>query len=95
MTRTERRQSKTRGNGRTAGYREPGRIWEGGKGRRGGELEPPSDGNNSTLNLKGQSLGITQTAVRGMDQQKKPPHNGQAGDPGGQTYTHTHTHTSV
>ena len=74
------------------GTENPGESGRGGKGRRRGEPEPPSDGKNSTLNLKGQSLGITQTAVRGMDQQKKLPHNGQAGNPGGQTYTHTHTH---
>ena len=68
MTQTERRQRKKRGNGQTAGDRESGRIWEGGKGRRGGGPEPPSDGNNSTLNFKGKSLGISQAAVRGMEQ---------------------------
>ena len=35
--------------------------------RRGGGPEPPSDGNNSTLNVKGQSLGISQAAVQGME----------------------------
>ena len=34
----------------------------------GGGPEPPSYGNNSTLNLKGQSLGIKQADVRGMEQ---------------------------
>ena len=31
MTQTERRQRQPRGNGKTAGDRESGRIWEGGK----------------------------------------------------------------
>ena len=58
MTRTERKQRIQRGNGRTAGDREPRRIREGekkGKGRRerdGGVPEPPSDGKDSTLNLR-------------------------------------------
>ena len=71
MTRTERRQRIQRGNGRTAGDREPGRIREGGKRgkreereRRGGP-EPPSDGKDSKLNFKGQSLGTDQANVQG------------------------------
>ena len=76
MTWTERRQRKPRGNRHTAGDRESGRIWEGGKGRRDGGPEAPSDGNNSTLNIKGQSLGISQADVRGIG--TKPPYNGSA-----------------
>ena len=58
------------GNKRTSGDREPGIIWEGGKGEKGGEREtggpePPSDGKDSKLNFKGQSLGIDQADVRG------------------------------
>ena len=67
MTRTERRQRKRkRGNGLTAGYKEPGRIWEGGEKGGDGGPEPPSDGKSSKLNFKGQSLEISQAAVRGM-----------------------------
>ena len=88
MTRTERRQRKKRGNGQTAGDRESERIWEGGrKGRRGGRPEPPSDGKNITLNFKGQSLGISQAAVRGMEQHH--PIMDKLGDPGGWTYRQT------
>ena len=71
MIRTERKQRIQRGNGRTAGDREPGRIGEGGKGkreereRRGGP-EPLSDGKDSTLNIKGKSLGIDQAYVWGI-----------------------------
>ena len=60
-----------RGNGRTAGDKELGRIREGGKrekGRRerdGGGPEPPSDGKDSKLNFKGQSLRTAQADVRG------------------------------
>ena len=80
MTRTERKQRIQRGNGRTAGDREPGRIREGGgrgKGRRerdGGGPEPPLDSKDSTLNIKGKSLGISQADVRGIG--KKTPYNG-------------------
>ena len=84
MTRTERRQRKTRGNGQTAGDRESGRIWEGGKGRRREGPEPPSDGNNSTLNFKEKSLGINQAAVWGMEQHH--PIIYKLGDLGDQTY---------
>ena len=57
MTRTERRQRIQRGNGQTAGDREPGRIREGvkrgkGKRERDGGPEPPSDGKDSTLNIR-------------------------------------------
>ena len=59
MSRTERRQRIQRGNGRTTGDREPGRLREGvkkrGKGKRErdkGILEPPSDGKDSTLNIR-------------------------------------------
>ena len=58
MTRTERRQRIQRGNGRTAGDPEPGRIREGkkrGKGKRERETggpEPPSDGKDSPLNIR-------------------------------------------
>ena len=87
MTRMERRQRKTRGNGRTAGDREPRRIWEGGK--RGGEggIRTTIGRLHSTLNFKGQSLGITQAAVRGMEQHH--PIMDKLGDPGGQTYRQT------
>ena len=54
---------------------------------REGGLEPPSDGNNSTLNFKGQSLGISQAAVRGMEQHQ--PIMDKLGDPGDQTYRQT------
>ena len=58
MTRRERRQRIQRGNGQTAGDREPGRIRKGvkkgGKGRERetGGPEPPSDGKDSTLNIR-------------------------------------------
>ena len=70
MTRTERRQRKRkRGNGRTAGDKEPGRILEGGeKGGEGGP-EPPSDGKGSKLHFDGQILEISQAAVRGKEHQ--------------------------
>ena len=42
---------RKRGNGRNAGDREPGRIWEGGRRGEGGP-EPSSDGKSSTLNLR-------------------------------------------
>ena len=90
MTRTERRQRIQRGNGQTAGEREPGKIREGGergKGRRdrdGGGPEPPSDGKDSTLNIKVQSLGISQADVRGIG--KNHPIMDKLGGPGGQTY---------
>ena len=87
MTRTERRQSKTKVNGQTAGDRESVRIWEGGKGRRRGGAEPPSDGNNSILNFKRQSLGISQAAVRGMEQHH--PIMDKLGGIGGRTYRQT------
>ena len=54
MTRPERRKRIQRGNGRTAGDREPGRLRGYKKGkreereRRGGP-EPPSDGKDSKL----------------------------------------------
>ena len=54
---------------------EYGRGGKGGKGRRGGGgPEPPSDGNSSTLNFKGQSLGISQDNVQVIG--TKPPYNG-------------------
>ena len=53
---------------------------------RGGP-EPPSDGNNITLNFKGQSLGINQAAVRGMEQHHPIIDN--LWDPGGHTYRQT------
>ena len=84
MTRTGSRQRKTRGNGLTSGDRESGRIWEGGEREEGGGPEPPSDGNNRTLNIKGQSLGISQAAVRGMEQHH--PIIDKLGDPSDQTY---------
>ena len=75
---------RKRGNGRTAGDKEPGRIWEGGeKGGEGGP-EPPSDGKSSTLNFKGQRLEISQAAVRGMEQHH--PIMDKLGDHGGRTY---------
>ena len=46
MTRTERKQRIQRGNGRTAGDREPGRIREGGEGEKGGERETGGDQNH-------------------------------------------------
>ena len=91
MIRTERRKRKrNRGNGRTAGDKEPGRIWEGGeKGGEGGP-EPPSDGKSSKLNFKGQSLGINQAAVQGNDHHH--PIMDRLGDPGSQTYRQTDRH---
>ena len=88
MTRTERRQSKRkRGNGRTAGDKEPERIWEGGeKGGEGGP-ETPSDDKRSKLNFKGQSLDISQAAVRGMEQHH--PIMDKLWDHGGRTYRQT------
>ena len=53
----------------------------------GGGPEPPSDGKNSALNFKGQSLGISQAAVRGMEQHH--PIMDKLGDPGDQTYIQT------
>ena len=58
MTRTERRQRTLRGNGRTAGDREPGRLREGVKKGKREERErrrgpePPLDGKDSTLNIR-------------------------------------------
>ena len=58
MTRTERRQRIQRGNGRTAGEREPGRLSEGvkrGIGKRERETggpEPPSDGKYSKPKIR-------------------------------------------
>ena len=70
MTRTERRQRIQRGNGRTAGDREPGRIREGvkrgkGKKRETGGPEPPSDGKDSKLNIDGTESRFDEAAVRG------------------------------
>ena len=59
--------------------------WGGGE-ERGGE-EPPSDGNNRTIYFKGQSLGISQAAVRVMEQHH--PIMDKLGDPGGRTYRQT------
>ena len=88
MTRTERRQRKIkRGNGQTAGVKEPGIIWEGGeKGGEGGP-EPPSDGKSSKISFKGQSLEISQAAVRGMEHHH--PIIDKRGDLGGRTYRQT------
>ena len=60
------------------------------KGRRerdGGGPEPPSDGKDSTLNIKGQSLGISQADVQGIG--TNHPIMDMLGDPGGQTYIQT------
>ena len=89
MTQTERTQRKReRGNGRTVGDKEPGRIWEGGEEGREGEPEPPSDGKNSKLNFKGQSLDISQAAFWGMEQHH--PIMYKLGDLGGRTYRQTY-----
>ena len=82
MTQTKRRERKTRGNGRTEGDREPGRIWEGGKGRRGGGPEPPLDRNNRTLNLSRSymmyprmnmlRMHVAQFQFKGIPQQRPP-----------------------
>ena len=49
------------------GTRNPGEYGKRGEGLEGGP-EPPSDGKSSKLNFKGQSLEISQAAVRGMEQ---------------------------
>ena len=74
QTRTERRQRgvKERGNGQTAMGKEPGRILEGGR-RGGGDQNHHWTGENSQLNLEGQSIEIYQAAVRGLVQ--TPPSN--------------------
>ena len=53
---------------------------------RGGP-EPPSDGKSSKLNFKGQSLGISQAAVRGKEHHH--PTMDKLGGPVGQTYRQT------
>ena len=72
--------------------KEPGRIWE--RGEKGGEggPEPPSDGKSSKLNFKGQSLEISQAAVRGMEQHH--PIMDKLGDHGGRTYRQTDRHVT-
>ena len=93
MTRTERRQSKEREEtGELQGTGNPGESGKGGKGGEGGP-EPPPDDNSSTLNFKGQSIGISQAAVRG-----KEPHHpimDKLGDPGVHTYKQTDEHEDL
>ena len=60
--------------GKLQGTGNPGESGRGGKGEKGkrendgGGPEPPSDGKDSKLNFKGQSLGIDQADVRGNGQ---------------------------
>ena len=69
MTWTERRQRKEREEtGELQGAGNPGESGRGGRRVERGEPEPPSDGKSSKLNFKGQSLGISQAAVRGKEQ---------------------------
>ena len=56
----------------------------GGRTEERGGPEPPSDGKSSKLNFKGHSLGISQAAVRGMEQHHAIMDK--LGDPGGHTY---------
>ena len=58
---------RKRGNGRTVGDKEPGRIWEGGRRGEGGP-EPSSDGKKQQTKFKGHNLDISQAAVQGMEQ---------------------------
>ena len=91
MTRKKRRQSKEREEtGELQGTGNPGESGRGGEGRRGGGAEPPSDGKSTKLKLKGQSLGISQAAVRDMKQHR--PIIDKLGGPGGQTYSQTYRH---
>ena len=89
MTWTERRQRKEREEKgelqRTGNPGESGRAEE---GRRGGNQNHHGTVKRSTLNFKGQSLGISQAAVRGMEQHH--PIMDKLGDPGGQTYRQTY-----
>ena len=94
MTRTDRRQRKEREEtGELQGTGNPGESGRGGRREERGGPEPPSDGNNSTLNFKGQSLGISQAAVRGMEQHQ--PIMDKLGDPGGQTCRQTAKSKSI
>ena len=86
MTRTGRRQRKEREEtGELQGTGNLGESGRGGRREERGGPEPPSDGKSSTLNFKGQSLGISQAAVQGMEQHH--PIMDKLGDPEGQTYT--------
>ena len=87
MKRKERRQRKEREEtGELQGTGNPGESGRGGRREERGGPEPPSDGKSSKLNFKGQSLGISQATVRGMEQHQ--PIMDKLGDPEGQTYRH-------
>ena len=89
MTQTERRQRKEREEtGELQAKRNPEKSGRGGE--KGGEAgpEPPSDSKSSKLNFKGQSLDISQAAVRGMEQHH--PIIDKLGDHGSRTYRHTY-----
>ena len=67
MTRTERRQRKEREEtGKLQGTGNLGESGRGGEKEERGGPEPSSDGKSSKLSFKGQRLGISQAAVRGM-----------------------------
>ena len=61
---TERKRVNCRGQGTRENQGGEGKGKQGGERETGGP-EPPSDGKDSTLNFKGQSLGIDQADVRG------------------------------
>ena len=85
MTRTESRQRKEREEtGEMHRTGNPGESGRGGRREERGGPEPPSNGKSSKLSFKGQSLGISQAAVRGMEQHHHIMDK--LGDPGGQTY---------
>ena len=88
MTRTERSKRKEREEtGELQGTGNPGEPRRGGEREERGGPEPPSDVKSSKLKFKGQSLGISQAAVPGMEQHH--PIMDKLGDPGGQTYKQT------
>ena len=79
-----------RANCRGQGTRENlggGKRVKGRRERDRGGSEQPSDGKDSTLNIKGQSLGIIQADVWGIG--TNHPIMDMLGDPGGHTYRQT------
>ena len=62
--REEAKEEKREDTGKLHGVRNPGKYW---RGERGGGAEPSLDGENSKLNLEGQSLDTHQDAVWGLE----------------------------
>ena len=94
MKRKERRQRKEREEtGELQGTGNPGEYGRGGRREERGGPEPPSDGKIIKINFKGQSLGISQAAVRGMEQHH--PIMDKLGYPGVQTYRQRALHKKI